>query len=76
MSFTVQDRSERDFRPQVSIGAKRKMSIGHWPIRTGMEFEWDDAKNHACFPGRGFDFAYAIRVFSDLKLEQGRHDSH
>ena len=35
-----------------------------------------DAKNHACFLGRGFDFAYVIRVFSDMKLEQGGRDSH
>ncbi len=31
----------------------------------GMEFEWDDAKNNACFERRGFDFAYAVRVFFD-----------
>ncbi len=30
-----------------------------------MEFEWDDAKNNACFARRGFDFAYAVRVFFD-----------
>ena len=30
-----------------------------------MEFEWDDAKNDACFVRRGFDFAYALRVFFD-----------
>jgi len=30
-----------------------------------MEFEWDDDKSDACFRGRGFDFDYAIRVFSD-----------
>ena len=30
-----------------------------------MEFEWDDAKSKACFRQRGFDFAYAIRVFLD-----------
>ena len=30
-----------------------------------MEFEWDDAKNNACFEHRGFDFAYAIRAFFD-----------
>ncbi|MCY4429792.1 MAG: BrnT family toxin [Rhodospirillales bacterium] len=28
-------------------------------------FEWDDAKNNACFERRGFDFAYAVRVFFD-----------
>ena len=31
----------------------------------GMEFEWDDAKNNACFVRRGFDFAYAVRAFFD-----------
>ncbi len=31
----------------------------------GMEFEWDEAKNSACFERRGFDFAYAVRVFLD-----------
>ncbi|MCE2474579.1 MAG: BrnT family toxin [Alphaproteobacteria bacterium] len=30
-----------------------------------MEFEWDDAKNNACFERRGFDFAYTVRVFFD-----------
>ena len=30
-----------------------------------MEFEWDSAKNNACFVRRGFDFAYAVRVFLD-----------
>ena len=60
----------------MSIGAKRMTSVGHWPIDAGMEFEWHDAKNHAYFLGRSFDFAFGIRVFPDLKLEQGRHDSH
>ncbi|MYB13199.1 MAG: BrnT family toxin [Rhodospirillaceae bacterium] len=31
----------------------------------GMEFEWDEAKNDACFERRGFDFAYAVRAFFD-----------
>lgn len=31
----------------------------------GMEFEWDDAKNDACFERRGFDFAHAVRAFFD-----------
>ena len=30
-----------------------------------MEFEWDDAKNDACFAHRGFDFAHAVRAFFD-----------
>jgi uncharacterized protein len=30
-----------------------------------MEFEWDAAKSDECFAARGFDFAYAIRVFLD-----------
>lgn len=30
-----------------------------------MDFEWDDVKSDACFAGRGFDFAYAIRAFLD-----------
>ena len=30
-----------------------------------MEFEWDAAKSDECFARRGFDFAYAIRVFLD-----------
>jgi uncharacterized DUF497 family protein len=34
-----------------------------------MEFERDDAKSEACFTERGFDFAYAVRVF----LDPGRH---
>lgn len=30
-----------------------------------MNFEWDEAKSEACFAERGFDFAYAARVFFD-----------
>ena len=30
-----------------------------------MEFEWDEAKNSACFERRGLDFAYAVRAFLD-----------
>jgi uncharacterized DUF497 family protein len=30
-----------------------------------MNFEWDEAKSEACFVQRGFDFAYAARVFFD-----------
>ena len=31
----------------------------------GMEFEWDEAKNSACFERRGFDFAHAVNAFHD-----------
>lgn len=31
----------------------------------GVEFEWDDTKNDACFERRGFDFSYAVRAFLD-----------
>ncbi|MDY0222032.1 MAG: BrnT family toxin [Desulfobacterium sp.] len=30
-----------------------------------MEFEWDHNKSERCFIERGFDFAYAVRVFFD-----------
>jgi hypothetical protein len=30
-----------------------------------MEFEWDQNKSEKCFIERGFDFAYAVRVFFD-----------
>ena len=30
-----------------------------------VNFEWDEAKSNACFESRGFDFAYAARVFFD-----------
>lgn len=30
-----------------------------------MEFEWDGAKSDACLGRRGFDFAFASRVFDD-----------
>ena len=29
------------------------------------EFEWDAAKSNACLRHRGFDFAFALLVFSD-----------
>ena len=39
----------------------------HGPLAYGaeMEFEWDEAKNSACFERRGFDFAHAVRAFFD-----------
>ena len=30
-----------------------------------MDFEWDDAKNDACFTDRGFDSAYEDRIVSE-----------
>ena len=30
-----------------------------------MNFEWDQSKSEECFVQRGFDFAYAARVFFD-----------
>ena len=61
----------------ASIGAPWELMPGR-PIPAGkglgfcrplaymmvMEFEWDDAKSEACLAGRGFDFAYAIKVLS------------
>ena len=41
------------------------------------EFEWDAAKSNACFRHRGFDFAFALSVFSDpqhLVIKDGRWD--
>ena len=37
-----------------------------------MEFEWDDARNDACFTHRGFDFSYAVRAFQDEDRIVGR----
>jgi len=34
-----------------------------------VEFEWDPAKSEATFRDRGFDFAYARRVFSSNRIE-------
>jgi uncharacterized DUF497 family protein len=34
-----------------------------------VEFEWDPAKSGATFRDRGFDFAYARRVFSGSRIE-------
>ena len=42
-----------------------------------MEFEWDEAKNDACFERRGFDFAYAFRAFFDpqrIVMQDTRRD--
>ena len=30
-----------------------------------MEFEWDEARNSACFERCGLDLAYAVRAFLD-----------
>jgi uncharacterized DUF497 family protein len=40
---------------------------------TTHEFEWDALKSDACFEARGFDFAFAARVFLD-KDRQIRDD--
>ena len=37
-----------------------------------MEFEWDDARNDACFAHRGFAFSYAVRAFLDDDRIAGR----
>ncbi|WP_342630214.1 BrnT family toxin [Nguyenibacter vanlangensis] len=39
-------------------------------------FDWDDAKSDRCFAERGFDFAYAARLFLGDVLERvdDRHD--
>ena len=42
-----------------------------------MDFEWDEAKNDACFEQRGFDFAYAFRAFFDpqrIVIQDTRRD--
>ena len=42
-----------------------------------MIFEWDEAKSEITFKQRGFDFAYAARVFADarrLERVDGRRD--
>ncbi|MDE0712029.1 MAG: BrnT family toxin [Rhodospirillales bacterium] len=39
--------------------------MGLWPIVSGMELEWDEAKKNACFERRGFDFAHAVNAFHD-----------
>jgi uncharacterized DUF497 family protein len=35
-----------------------------------MDFDWHRAKSEACRRDRGFDFAYAARVFAGPVLEQ------
>lgn len=40
--------------------------VAHWATLLFMEFEWDETKSDSCFVERGFDFAYAARVFFDL----------
>jgi uncharacterized DUF497 family protein len=41
-----------------------------------MNFEWDEVKSEFCFRTRGFDFAFAARVFFDpgrIVLADTRH---
>lgn len=42
----------------------------------GFMFEWDEAKSEANLVSRGFDFAYASRIFegSTLELDDDRTD--
>ena len=49
---------------RLGAARRRLTGVGQWPIRWH-EFEWDDDKSDACLLGRGFDFAYAVRVFFD-----------
>ena len=35
-----------------------------------MDFDWHQAKSEVCRRERGFDFAYAVRVFAGPVLEQ------
>jgi len=37
-----------------------------------MEFEWDAARNGACFAHCGFGFSYAVRAFQDDDRIVGR----
>lgn len=41
-----------------------------------MEFEWDSAKSEATYLRRGFDFAYASRIFANpwIAIEDTRVD--
>jgi uncharacterized DUF497 family protein len=41
-----------------------------------MAFSWDEAKSDACCADRGFDFAFATRLFKGAVLERtdGRYD--
>jgi len=41
-----------------------------------VEFEWDEAKDAACFAARGFDFAFALGVFRDPDRVITRDDRH
>ena len=34
------------------------------------KFEWDEAKSDECLQRRGFDFAYAVRIFQSPRLER------
>ncbi len=33
---------------------------------THIEFEWDKAKSNTCLMQRGFDFAFALKIFTDV----------
>lgn len=35
-----------------------------------MVFEWDEEASEAAFASRGFDFAFACRIFRDATLER------
>ena len=51
----------------LSLEVSRSLAYG-----CGMEFEWDETKDRACFERRGFDFAYAVRTFLDPRRIVGR----
>lgn len=39
-----------------------------------MEFEWDTVKSDRTYAARGFDFAYAVKVFLDPRRIERRDD--
>ena len=65
--------------PGVVLQVQDGMLDEGGPLAYGIrvDFEWDEAKNDACFERRGFDFAYAVRAFLDplrIVMQDRRRD--
>lgn len=70
LGIVIEDRRETD-----PAHAARSALIGlrQWRIVQSMEFGWHAAKSEATCQQRGFDFAYASRIFPNVAHLESQH---
>jgi hypothetical protein len=81
-------RIENRWRAAAGLAAAERMRFKHTsllrrmrfkrslPVMDHAGFSWDEAKSETCYAERGFDFAFAARLFDGPVLVRidGRHD--